>query len=116
MFVTVLVTVFISTVLSGAVLLVLLKVRTPYYRPSRQRAIQILQWVLMGQATANDWRIFCDFPARHDELLESVRLRCEQIEEDCYTGDTHPPYLFSAEGRARLRDLLDELMRAPPLR
>lgn len=116
MLVTMGVTIVLALLLSGAVLLVLLLVRTPYYRPSRQRAIQTLQWVLMGQATANDWRIFCDFPARHDELLESVRLRCEQIEEECYTGDTHPPYLFSTDGRARLRELLDELMQAAPLR
>ncbi len=98
---------FIATVIvSLLVALILLKSRSAYYRPQASDVQRLLEWVLLGQATENDWRVFCDIPIRHDDFLESIRLRCIEIEDAHFLGDDHR-YLFSAEGLVKIRELLD---------
>lgn len=95
-----------AVIVSSLVALILLKSRNAYYRPQASDVQRLLEWVLLGQATENDWRVFCDIPIRHDEFLESIRLRCTEIEEAHFLGDDHR-YLFSAEGLVKIRELLD---------
>lgn len=104
-----LLTLLCTFLIVSAVVAVLLRVRTPRYRLGRAEVITLLQMVITGQATDNDWSVFTGIPIRHDERLEQIRLRCIEIEAQCYTGSARPPYLFSAEGIEALRILLADL-------
>src|SRR5690606_40107181 len=64
-----------------AVLVVLAWVRTPRYRIQRHNVIALLELVLQGRASENDWRVFAAIPLRHNPALEEVRERCMDIEE-----------------------------------
>lgn len=88
------------------VIVILSKTKSAYYRPEAADVQRLLEWVLLGQATENDWRVFCDIPIRHDDFLESIRIRCIEIEEDHFLGDDHR-YLFSKDGLVKIRELLD---------
>lgn len=101
-----LVSICATTIVLLLVIVILTKTKSAYYRPQRHDVQRLLEWVLLGQATENDWRVFCDIPIRHDEFLESIRLRCAEIEEAHFLGDDHR-YLFSAEGLVKIRELLD---------
>ena len=101
----------IGSVIVGLIFFAVLSwVKTPHYRPDTDQVRRFLQWVLLEQATENDWRVFCDYPIRHDELLESIRQRCVELEEDCYIG---PPRLLNREGVVEIRRLLDLLEQSP---
>ncbi len=95
-----------TTIVLLLVIVILSKTKSAYYRPQRRDVQRLLEWVLLGQATENDWRVFCDIPIRHDEFLESIRVQCTEIEEDYFLGDDHR-YLFSAEGLIKIKELLD---------
>ena len=103
------ITLGLSFLLLGLILAVLWKVRTPYYRLQRDNVIALLTLVVEGRATDNDWNVFTAVPLRHDPLLEAIRQRCLDIEEQEYTGDATPPYLFTAKGMAELAEILSEL-------
>lgn len=88
---------------------VLAMVKTPYYQLDGKRVKLLLELVLSGQATDNDWAVFTSVPLRHDELLESIRLECLQIEEHYYSETLNKPYLFTDEGLEQLRHQLNRL-------
>ncbi len=88
---------------------ILLWVKTPIYRVERPAVKQLLEWVLLGQATENGWRVFCDYPIRHDALLEDIRLACERIDEEHYIGEQRPPFLFTATGLEEIKVQLERL-------
>lgn len=98
------------------VILVLIKVRPPYYRLERENVIALLSLVCSGEATVSDWSVFTAMPIRHDEYLDNIRLRCIEIEEREYTGDAHPPFLFSPRGIAEIEAILKELQANQPPR
>lgn len=75
--------------------------------------INVLEMVLTGNATANDWNMTFGMVIRHSSTLESLRLECVEIEEECYIGEQKPPYLFSAHGLQQLQIILRELRAAP---
>jgi hypothetical protein len=106
-------TVFITLLLSVLILLILFLVlscvRTPYYRTDQQRMVQVLEMVITGQATANNWNMTFGMTIRHSLELEAVRQLCLDVEEHHYIGDLHPPYLFSPCGLEQLRDILSDL-------
>ena len=108
---TLLVSVLGSVIISVIFFAVLNWVKTPHYRPDANSVRRLLQWVLLEQATENDWRIFCDYPIRHDELLESIREQCAELEELHYIG---PPRLLNKEGIAEIRRLLELLDEKSP--
>jgi len=108
-----LVTLLSAFIVCGALVATLLWVKTPIYRVKRADIRRLLEWVLLGQATENNWRVFCDYPIRHDELLESIRMRCEKIEEDFYSAERHAPYLFTPMGLEAIRQQLVRLEIAP---
>lgn len=105
----ILVTVAASLLVCGMLIATLLWVKTPIYRVRRKQVEQLLQWVLMGQATENDWRVFCDYPIAHDELLESIRVACELIEEEHCNAKQRTPYLFSHRGLEAINQQLERL-------
>ncbi len=98
-----------SLVIMAAVFAVLLWVRTPHYQMQPEQVIQLLEWMILGQASDNDWRVFCGYPIRHDERLESVRQACVDIDEQFYIGDTRAGHLLSREGLEQLTELLHQL-------
>jgi len=106
------VTLLAAFVVCGLLIATLLWVKNPIYRVQREKVERLLQWVLMGQATENDWRVFCDYPIAHDELLESIRLACELIEEEHFSGETRAPYLFSRVGLDAINQQLERLQQA----
>lgn len=108
-----LVSMIFSVLICGAVIGVLLWVKTPHYRVDHQQVIRLLEWMILGQASENDWRVFCDYPIRHNEQLESVRQQCLHIDEASFIGSTRSEYLLNQEGLAQLRDLLDTLNTEP---
>lgn len=104
MLATLILTVLIFSLVLGA----LLWVRTPRYRIERHNVISLLEMVLMGQATENDWQVFAAVPLRHDAVLNSIQERCLEIEEREYIGG-ETAYLFSQKGLDDLRSILKEL-------
>ena len=96
------------------VILVMIKVRTPYYRLERANVITLLTMVCRGEASVSDWSVFTAVPIPHDEYLEAIRQRCIDIEEREYTGDAHPPFLFSPKGIAEIEAILKELQTPSP--
>lgn len=85
------------------------RLKTPYYRVDKVRMAYVLEMVLTGQATDNDWNITFGMVIRHSPELEKIRLRCVDIEEECYIGHGKPPYLFSKSGLEQLQIVLRDL-------
>src|SRR5690606_4291780 len=92
-----------------AVLVVLIWVRTPRYRIQRRNVIALLELVLSGQASENDWRVFAAIPLRHNPELEEIRERCMDIEEREYIGPGRNGFLFTQKGLNELREILQSL-------
>ncbi len=99
--------IFLGTLIPCLVLLILLWVRTPYHRPTREEFKNSLGMVITGNATDNDWRVLTIIPLRYDPVLEEYRQRLVDIEEAYYTGGS--PYLFSKKGLAALTEVYDDL-------
>ena len=95
------------------VLVILRRVRTPYYRPSVTHWIRFLESVITGQATENQWQVAMAMTIRHNDSLESIRLQCLTIEEQYYTCERNPPYLFTQEGLRQLQVCLARLKTLP---
>ena len=87
---------------------VFVKVGTPVYRLDRDNVIALLELVLSGKASENDWHVFIGIPLRHNRELHDVQKRCEQLTETEFTGNTDNK-LFTAKGLAELESLLLEL-------
>lgn len=102
------ITLLLTLLIFGGVLLVMMWVRTPRYRLSRSNVIALLHLVLEGKATEHDWRLFSALPLRHDPFLEKIRERCMDIEEREYAGKKGG-YLFSQRGLSELEVVLYEL-------
>jgi hypothetical protein len=102
--------VFLFTLLMFVgVLFVLLWVRTPHYMPHKAEVSQLLQKILVGQASENDWAIFLGTSFRHRLDLEEIRLACLAIDEREYLGHSRSGYLFTETGMEAIRNLLVEL-------
>lgn len=102
-------TIVLSVLVFAVVVGLLLWVRTPTYRIDRSNVIELLQMVVDGRASENDWRVFVSIPLRHDLYLEQIRLQCMDIEERTYMGRRRSGALFSESGLEELRALLAEL-------
>lgn len=102
-------TLVLTVVIFVIVLVLLLWVRTPRYRIERSNVVALLQLVVEGRASENDWRVFVAVPLRHDLQLEAIRERCMDIEEREYIGPSRSGYLFSSRGLAELQEILLDL-------
>lgn len=101
---------FVITLLIFLVVVaVLLWVRTPHYLMTRADVIVLLQKVLVGQASENEWAIFLSTSFRHCPPLESIRDTCAAIDEKEYLGHTRTGFLFSESGLAQLRAILQQV-------
>lgn len=103
----------ITLVLALAIIAVLfalfLQLKTPYYRVDKEKMIRVVEMVLTGQATDNDWQMVFGMTIRHNPELEAIRQQCLEVEEKFYIGEQRPPYLFSTEGLEVLDQILTEL-------
>lgn len=88
---------------------VLLWVRTPRYQMTKADLIQLLQKVLVGQASENDWAIFLSSSFRHCPELEPFRDACATIDEKEYLGHTRAGFLLSETGLAQVRWILEKV-------
>jgi hypothetical protein len=89
--------------------------RAPTYRPSRAEVLALLQGVLDGTTTRQQWDLYVGMPLRHDPELEEIRLRCLVLQEgndrEPAAGEGIDEHLFDRAGRARLGVIVDDLKR-----
>ena len=103
-----LVTMLLTLAVVVVAMWVFIKVGTPVYRLDRDNVIALLELVLSGRATENDWHVFIGIPLRHDSALREVQKHCEQLAETEYTGHEDSK-LFTARGLAELEVVLLKL-------
>jgi hypothetical protein len=96
------ITLFIFLVVIG----ILLWVKHPHYLMTKTDVITLLQKVLVGQASENDWAIFLSSSFRHCPELEVIRDDCVAIDEREYLGQTRSGYLFTDKGLEELKRIL----------
>lgn len=99
----------VSLLIFLSVISVLLWVKTPHYQMSREDMVQLLQKVLVGQASENDWAIFLSSSFRHCPELEPFRDACAAIDEKEYLGHTRAGFLLSETGLKRVREILTQV-------
>lgn len=98
--------VFVGTlIIFLIVVFTLLWVKTPHYQMSRQDVIHLIQQMLVGQASENDWAIFLSSSFRHDPELEPIRQECLLLDEKESRLSKHE-FLLTEDGLAKLRQLL----------
>lgn len=100
---------FITLVVFLSVIGVLLWVKTPRYQMTKEDLIALLQKVLVGQASENDWAIFLSSSFRHCPELEPFRDACAAIDEKEYLGHTRAGYLFSEKGLIQIKRILSQV-------
>lgn len=106
--------VFIVTlVVFLSVIGILLWVKTPRYQMTQADLIRLLQKVLVGQASENDWAIFLSSSFRHCPELEPFRDACAAVDETEYLGHTRAGFLLSERGLLQIREILAEVERLP---
>ena len=96
------VTLFIFLIVIG----VLLWVKHPHYQMTKADVIALLQNVLVGQASENDWAIFLSSSFRHAPQLEVIRDECAAIDEREYIGQSRSGFLFTDAGLEELKRVL----------
>jgi len=96
------VTLFIFLIVIG----VLLWVKHPHYQMTKADVIALLQNVLVGQASENDWAIFLSSSFRHAPQLEVIRDECASIDEREYIGQSRSGFLFTDAGLEELKRVL----------
>jgi hypothetical protein len=78
-------------------------------RVSLHETIELLEWVLLGQANENAWEVFCSLAIYHDETIEGVRRECAAINEAYQRATSNSDYLLNSDGLDRVRRLLNRL-------
>jgi hypothetical protein len=105
-------TLVLTIIIFGGTLFLFYWARSQRYRLNRRDVIRLLEMVLSGQATDNDWRLFSALPLHHNPELDAVRDRCLEIEEREYVGKRKSGLLFSEQGLSEIREVLEELRAA----
>lgn len=110
---TTVITVFLSILIIALLFALFVWVKTPIYRVDKPRMIRVLEMVLTGQATENDWRMVFAMSIRYDPELEEIRQQACIIEEqhfkDLSNQTSRSDYLFTDAGLAELEKLLEQL-------
>ena len=99
----------LTLVIFLGVVWILMWVKTPHYQMQREDIILLLQTVLLGQASENDWAIFLSSSFRHSPELELIKERCAVIDESEYSTQANKGYLFTRKGLQQLKEILQEL-------
>jgi len=85
----------------------------PKYHTEQADFACLLNYVLSGQATYEQWSAVMHIPVRHDPDLEALRQRCIAIENRCLTGKPaelgKPEAMFSSQGLALIEEELSRL-------
>ncbi|MFT7300133.1 MAG: hypothetical protein ACI89Z_000587 [Porticoccus sp.] len=76
-----LLTFFFTFIFVALFILAFVRIGTPVYRLDKQNLVTLLTLVVAGRATENDWQVFLGMPIRHNEKLEAIRRRCDDINE-----------------------------------
>ena len=78
--------------------------KRPIYQLTEDNVVRLLELVLEGQASEDDWNVFVDMPIRYNDELEAIRWRCMEI----FDQDTEPKrgHLFSEAGLCEIKELL----------
>lgn len=108
---TILITLLLTLCIISTLFFLFYRLKNPYYRVDKEKIIRVLEMVLTGQATDNDWQMTFAMTIRHSPELENIRQECLAIEEAHYIGNQHPPYLFSAEGLQQLKEILQKIIK-----
>jgi hypothetical protein len=95
------------TLVLGALWL-FIRVGSPVYRIERDNVIALLELVIAGEATENDWQVFVSVPVRHNKELTDIQKRCVELAKIEYIGGPGNK-LFSARGISELEKLLAEI-------
>ena len=97
--------------LFAGLVLLLRRVRTPSYRLQPEAVLELLRDTLDGEPVGHRWQLFVGLPIRHEQLLEDVRQRCLELEDDgelrLASGNR---VKLTGQGRAVLTELIDELV------
>lgn len=98
--------------LSMLLFFVFYKQRLPYYRVQRSDCLALLQQAAAGRVPVQDWDVFLGMSIRDSEHLESLRLRCLEIDELHRIGQKQVAGVdcahYSQAGLKALAELLDE--------
>lgn len=84
-------------------------VKTPHYLMQKPDVIKLLQNVVVGQASENDWAIYLSSSFRHDPELQAIRDACAAIDEKEYLGYSRSGFLFSERGLKLIKQQLESL-------
>ena len=60
----------------------LASLKRPVYQLTRQNVISLLELVLAGEASEDDWNVFSEMPIRYNDDLEAIRQKCLNISEN----------------------------------
>jgi hypothetical protein len=101
-------TLLLTFLLVSIAMWVFVRLGAPVYRPDENNVITLLELVLSGNATENDWHVFMGIPLRHCELLQAVQQRCSELGETEYVGECSAT-LFTEKGTQALKLILEEL-------
>lgn len=97
-------TILAATVVFGLVLWLLMRVKTPHYRVSAQQVRELLERVVVGQASSNDWAVFIAYQIRDNPQLEKIRRQCVEIDEREFRS--HGDYILTQRGRDQVEAIL----------
>ena len=103
-----LLTLLFTFLLVSIALWIFLRLGAPVYRPDKNNVIALLELVLAGNATENDWHVFMGIPLRHCERLQLIQQRCSDLVETEYVGECSAT-LFTRKGTLALQQILEEL-------
>ena len=102
-------TIFIATLVFLLIVFVFIALlKRPIYRVNRQNVITLLELVISGQATEDDWSVFTEMPIRYDDELEAVRQRCRAVSER-HTQFSNPKLNFSESELREISEILESL-------
>lgn len=108
-------TVVLACVVVTAVVVLLIRLRRPQYRRSREEVLAFLRDTEAGRTGVGEWVIFIGLPMRHDPHLEWARHACLAMDEDpgLIKRREHNGRLeLTKAGRQRCREIIDELERS----
>ncbi|MCX4029014.1 hypothetical protein H0A36_05220 [Endozoicomonas sp. SM1973] len=105
-----LITVLLASILIGCIVLLLLNVRTPRYRIERARVKTLFFDIVNGEASEEDWQVFISIPIYNDAQLETIRIRCLQLDEKEFIGGTESsPFFLTETAIDEIRQMLQTL-------
>ncbi len=101
-------TLLLTFIVVSIAMWVFLRLGAPVYRLDKDNVITLLELVLAGNATENDWHVFMGIPLRHCAFLQAIQQRCSDLSETEYVGEVSAT-LFTEKGTQALTLILEEL-------